>query len=285
MINHYERIPGGNFGDDLNASLWSKVWGKSVEEIGDNETYFIGIGTRIRRKNIPNNKRIVICGAGYGYETVPPVVDFSWDIRCVRGPLTAEKLNISKDKVITDPAILTALLYPQFEKIYEHSFIPHHLTLEEDNWESICKRCELNFINPKNDPDFVIQEIIKSKLIVTESLHGAIIADAFRIPWIPFYTRSHFSKFKWEDWATSMNLKINYQYIHPLFNVGVRNRSNMLKYILRKAYGFTISDRVGISELKKCLNVPSYLSDDSIFQQRLSEMKNCVDKIREDYGG
>lgn len=284
MINHFEKVPGGNFGDDLNEFLWERIFENSLDKFGEKDSYFIGIGTRLRRKNIPHNKKIVVFGAGYGYETVPPVVNEYWDILCVRGPLTAEKLGVGQDKVITDPAILTALQYPNFNKEYDVSFIPHHLTIHEDNWEDVCRNLNVNFINPTNHPDRVIEEIIKSKLVVTESLHGAIIADSFRIPWIPFYTRSHFSKFKWDDWAASMKLNLEYQYLRPLFDKNVRNRTNKFKYIIRKIYGLTLAKKIAKLELEKCMKIAPYLSSDEVFNTRLNEMKNCVLKFKEEYG-
>jgi succinoglycan biosynthesis protein ExoV len=284
MINHYEKVPGGNFGDDLNEFLWERIFEKPLEKIGEDDTYFIGIGTRLRRKNIPENKKIIVFGAGYGYETVPPIVNQNWDIRCVRGPLTAEKLQISQDKVITDPVILVALQYPPIKKEYDISFIPHHLSIHEDDWEKVCELSNINYIDSTQHPDFVIQEINKSKLVITESLHGAIIADAFRIPWIPVYTRSHFSKFKWDDWAASMNLKLEYEYLHPLFNKNVRNKSNILKYILRKGYGFILAKKIARKELKNCSKIKPYLSSDEIFNSRLKEMKTCVSSFMEEYG-
>lgn len=284
MVNHYERVQGGNFGDDLNEFLWEKIFGQPIEQLGEKETYFIGVGTRLRRKNIPVNKKIVVFGAGYGYETISPIVDENWDIRCVRGPLTAEKLKISLDKVITDPAILTALQYPEYDKEHDVSFIPHHLTVLEDNWENVCSGLKMNFINPTAHPDRVIEEIIKSKLVISESLHGAIIADSFRIPWIPVYTRSHFSKFKWDDWAASMELDLKYQYLHPLFNKSVRNKSNFFKYLFRKIYGQTVAKKISKLELEKCMKLVPYLSSEEIFKSRLNKMRICVSRFLEEYG-
>ena len=56
MINHYEKIKGGNFGDDLNIMIWDRLLPKPLSEYLDNDTLFIGIGTRLRPKNIPIGK-------------------------------------------------------------------------------------------------------------------------------------------------------------------------------------------------------------------------------------
>lgn len=283
MINHFEKISTGNFGDDLNEVIWTKLFGKPIEEIGESDHYFFGIGTRLRRKNIPEGKKITVFGSGYGYETIPPKVDSYWDIRCVRGPLTAEILNIDKLKAITDPAIMVKKLVSAQEKIYPISFIPHHLTSLEDDWRPICQSLGIYYIDPKNSPIMVIQEIAKSKLILTESLHGAIIADTYRTPWIPFFSRSHFSEFKWNDWASSMNLKIDFTKIRPLFNKDIRNKSNPSKVLIRKAYSSIFSSFVGDYELRNLKNKTPYLSDEVTFELRLEQMEVCVSRFLADY--
>jgi succinoglycan biosynthesis protein ExoV len=39
-------------------------------------------------------------------------------------------------------------------------------------------------------------------------MHAAIIADAFRVPWIPLALSPDFSYFKWNDWAKSLEVDI-----------------------------------------------------------------------------
>lgn len=61
-------------------------------------------------------------------------------------------------------------------------------------------------VTPAAESKGVIQRIAKAPLVITESLHGAIIADALRVPWIPIALSPSFNSYKWEDWGQSMQM-------------------------------------------------------------------------------
>ena len=272
MVNHYERIEGGNFGDDLNAVMWDRLLPKPLTSYGDDNTLFIGIGTRLRPKNIPDGKKIVVFGAGFGYSDKPPKVDSNWEIRCVRGPLTAMALNLDSKFAITDPAILCRALYKKGQPRYGVSFVPHHLTLSADNWEMACIKTNIHLIDPRKHPDVVIDQIIHSELIIAESLHAAIIADTFRIPWIPVKTRETILDFKWNDWAESMNLILSFKRVTPLCNKRIINRDSVFRGILKQFYGQFFSSKLAIRDLNSIKKSSHYLSDDEVFELRYKEI-------------
>ena len=39
-------------------------------------------------------------------------------------------------------------------------------------------------------------------------MHGAIVADALRVPWIPARLYGHFMEFKWRDWTESIEVPL-----------------------------------------------------------------------------
>src|ERR1019366_6854573 len=45
-----------------------------------------------------------------------------------------------------------------------------------------------------------------AKLVVAEAMHGAIVADTLRIPWIAVECSPEILPFKWVDWCQSMDL-------------------------------------------------------------------------------
>ena len=45
-----------------------------------------------------------------------------------------------------------------------------------------------------------------ARLALTEAMHGAIVADTFRVPFVPLVSSREISSFKWMDWALRMDI-------------------------------------------------------------------------------
>lgn len=104
------------------------------------------------------------------------------DVRAVRGPLTRQFLldiGIDCPEVYGDPALLLPQLFPEFKKSdspsKEYIIIPHlsdeHLFGDHPNT-----------VSAKEDFEEVIRQILDSKFVISTSLHGIIVAEAFGIP-------------------------------------------------------------------------------------------------------
>lgn len=214
----YCHIPLGNFGDELNTYLWPKLMpdafsgtvqyqpkAKTQISMSDPDTtLFVGIGTLIRSE-IPDRATKHVFGSGIGYGSLPPH-DANWHYHCVRGPLTAKALGLDADKAITDPGVLVRLLPRNAAKTHDFSFIPHWEMALSGDWQRICRLIGINYIDPRWEPARVIAEIAKTRTLITEALHGAIVADSLRVPWIPVSSDYTILKFKWQDWCSSVGL-------------------------------------------------------------------------------
>ena len=73
-------------------------------------------------------------------------------------------------------------------------------------WPEVCATAGVNYIDPRGAAQEVIAEIARSELIVAESMHGAILADALRVPWIAVTTSANINSFKWNDWASTVGV-------------------------------------------------------------------------------
>jgi succinoglycan biosynthesis protein ExoV len=198
----------GNFGDDLNRWLWPSLIADVLDK-ADDEVLFVGIGTVLDR-NLPSARVTIIFGTGTGYTPPPPDISSHpsrWHIYGVRGPLTARVLNLDKRTAMTDPAILLAAL-PEFKGLDRHGviFIPHWKSARYGEWKGICKTLGIEFVDPCQDSKLVVKRIASAEKVIAESMHAAIIADAFRVPWIPVALSREISPFKWVDWASSLNV-------------------------------------------------------------------------------
>jgi succinoglycan biosynthesis protein ExoV len=299
----YARIKNGNFGDDLNPWLWQRALPGYLN--ADPGSYFFGIGTILREKyvrEIPAAARKVVFGSGAGYGAAPKV-DRSWTIYCVRGPLTARVLGIDASLAITDPAIL-AVDYLKDLNVQREccGFIPHHKTAENSNWRAVCEAAGLRYINPEQKPEEVMRQIAGCRSVIAESMHGAILADAFRVPWMPVVLSRGILPFKWCDWSASLGINYRPAVIRPflyepnrfpqgkqLERIGKRigARLGMSKY--RKRYadevdtGLHERDAVASALRRLQQSMRFQLSDDHRFVEVLERLRNELKSVSADW--
>ena len=212
---------GKNFGDELNPYIINILL-PNYKEIYENYSLFF-IGTILNDSFIQKTqgndieKYKIILGAGVRFIKRPPKVDKYWKIVFVRGPLSALSLTKDTKDYITDPAYLIkytpAYNFCSRGKKYKVSLMPHIFSLDKINWKKLCANHGINFIDPScKNVEYVVQEIAQSEYLISEAMHGAIIADAFRVPWKRIKYFSHFkesdlvSEYKWADWLFSMKL-------------------------------------------------------------------------------
>ena len=214
----YCKMDPGNFGDDLNAWLWAELLPPGFFDDNPQELFY-GIGTLLSHR-LPQTPHKIIFGAGTGYKP-PPVLDDTYSVYFVRGPLTAQRLGLPPTRAITDPAYLvlnTASAREPVDRTQAVALIPHHQTMATVDWPLITGRTGIPIIDPRGPCQDVIRRIRATRLVITESLHGAILADAFRVPWIPIRLSYRFLDFKWTDWAQSVDLDFTPCDLPPIFH-------------------------------------------------------------------
>lgn len=208
MKLYYSVSSSGNFGDDMNEWFWDELlsgWRQSQPDV----TLF-GIGTILGRNILNAHDRVLVCGSGAGYGAANRIDRDKVEISWVRGPRTAALIGVESSLAITDPACMAATM-PQFSGLPRGAggaiFIPHRSTARLDlDWTRVGRHARLRVVLPTGEAHAVISEIAKASLVVTESLHGAIFADAFRVPWVPIRISNQFNDFKWQDWAESVEV-------------------------------------------------------------------------------
>ncbi|TCV73671.1 succinoglycan biosynthesis protein ExoV [Neorhizobium sp. R1-B] len=214
MKAYYWESHHGNFGDDLNLWLWDFLLPGFRDVHPD--VLLVGVGTVLNPVLLPSGQKKLVVGSGYGYGTPPETGNAAeWDVRAVRGPLTAQKLGLSLDMGVTDPAAMIADM-PEFQnvpKIHKKTFIPHWESAEYGMWGAVCEPVGLTYLDPRGEAKSVIRHIAQSELIVAESMHGAILADAFRVPWVAVSTSRSINNFKWNDWASSVGTTYEPRYV------------------------------------------------------------------------
>lgn len=126
------------------------------------------------------------------------------DIRCVRGPKTrATLLRLGHDcpEVYGDPAVLMPLIYePRVNKTIDYLVIPHYTKYRETMEQCGEERCiSMNTRDYKK----IIDRICSAKKVVSSSLHGIILAEAYGVPAVYYQDRPTRLGYKFADWYIS----------------------------------------------------------------------------------
>ena len=146
------------------------------------------------------------------------------DIYALRGSLSRnylrENLQINETKYsdrigFGDPAMLIPFLFPEYQKASspKHSvcIIPHH---NDRNVMHLLHPYEDFVVWPTEDYDVVVNYILNCSLVVSSSLHGIIVAEAFGVParWLKLpgsETSKTEGSFKYNDYYNSTNRSLD----------------------------------------------------------------------------
>lgn len=214
LIYYRKDVP--NFGDDLNLSLWPALAPRLFDE--DPTSGFIGIGTIIGMSCDPALRKLTVFSSGAGYDTLDGWADRRVEFACVRGPITARLVGIEADRAITDGAILTPLApgFPDRAGTGRGTIVvPHWETLQYPGWDKVAAQTGFEILDPRDSPETVVARIADAALVLTESLHGAILADTYGIPWLAFATSRNFGVTKWVDWTHSVGEQCEFTVVPP----------------------------------------------------------------------
>ena len=203
-----------NIGDELNPWLWPRI--APARLTLDDSVEFFGIGSILTGSNLSRTTKPKII-FGSGKRDASPI-DKDIIARCeidfVRGPLTAISLGLTESAAITDPAALMPLMY-QPEKVVpvpsRIGFVPH-LSMPQSQAQAIAAALDLFLILPSFAVEKFLDALLSCTAVVTEAMHGAILADSYRIPWMGCSFSSLLSEgktnaFKWNDWMLSMSIQ------------------------------------------------------------------------------
>jgi succinoglycan biosynthesis protein ExoV len=85
-------------------------------------------------------------------------------------------------------------------------FMPHYNSAERGQWERVASELGFLYVDPRWTVEQVLEALSQAKLVITEAMHGAIVADTMRIPWIPLLIEPDALPFKWRDWTLSLEM-------------------------------------------------------------------------------
>lgn len=207
-----------NFGDDLNYYLLKELTGKRI----------------INYKNMYISNLVNYCCIGSIIDSLANHYSFIWGsgviaetaimkntpkkVYAVRGALSRKYLldhGIECPPIYGDPALLLPLVYqpPKNQKKHIIGIIPHIADLTNNKvYNLLHQEYDLKLIKLCDYKSWknIIDEINQCDFIISSSLHGIIISDAYHIPnlWVEFSNNVVGNGFKFLDYYSSVRIKI-----------------------------------------------------------------------------
>lgn len=207
--NLTKQLKPRNFGDDINFSFLPCITNSEhvLYKQSLKQKNFIMIGSIFIDKFVDNFTEVW----GSGMLKRQELKNKPYKVHAVRGPITREIVlnsGIKCPEVYGDPALLIPYFYyPYVQKKYKFGIIPHHSHINDKNVNRFKNKSKniivINFTS-YNDWKTIIKQIVECEFIVSESLHGLIIAEAFKIPniWVSFGNINQ--DIKYEDFFLSV---------------------------------------------------------------------------------
>lgn len=165
----------------------------------------------------------ILCGAGAISED-QQAQGKPLKVLSVRGPLTREillKQGIDCPPVYGDPAMLLPLFYTPKKRTvrYKIGLIPHYVDKDTAGVKQLLLSSEVHLIDILLPPNGLlwtsierywkewIDELCSCSVVVSSSLHGLILAEAYGIPtvWAEFSHNVNGNGFKFKDYYASVN--------------------------------------------------------------------------------
>lgn len=278
-----------NFGDELNTLLWPALLPDFFDT--DPSVRFLGIGSVLDSRHGPDGTKLV-AGAGYGGYEPPVRLDRSWVIHWVRGPRTARALGLEDERGLGDPASLIPMITPPAEGERDGiGFMPHFESLTRGHWRQAAEAAGLTLIDPRDDAHAILAAIGRCRVLISEAMHGVIVADALRVPWIAARPLAAEHRPKWFDWADSLDVRIVFHRLsasslleHAL-PVPLADRRPIRALLSRHGARLHEAGRERLVEraaqaLRRIAAEPAQLSTDAALARCQDRMRHRIEAIR-----
>lgn len=199
-----------NFGDEVSPYLFKKITGRNPIHVGishhEDKLHYCAVGSMIRECN----ENSILWGTGYHVPNScfrgKPI-----SIHAVRGPLTRDQLlkqGCKCPEIYGDPALLLPRFYtPSIKERKGIGVIPHYIDKNDIQLDMFRRHSNVKIIDIQDGVERVIDKVTSCNLILSSSLHGMIVADAYGIPgyWYKISNKITGGTYKYKDYFQSVN--------------------------------------------------------------------------------
>lgn len=192
-----------NFGDRLTPYLLEKLLPAGEIDFFPvthrNRARLLVIGTLLQ--DTYPNRAMMLLGTGLFYEMKR--VFKNARAYAVRGPLTRRCMGLGEETALGDMGILSKDVFGEMPRSGKIGLLVHHSERHLEGLQRFKNDPAYHYIDVCRDAPVVVREIASCSAIVSSSLHGLVIADAYHIPnkWLKL---SDFPSFKYDDYFASI---------------------------------------------------------------------------------
>lgn len=196
FYNRYNIDPKKNWGDVISNRIVSHFTTKKIDPanifhfdekaiIPKKDGKLLAVGSVM----VFAKKNDYVWGTGVISDKEVNIKEHPKKIYAVRGPISRKELvraGIECPEVYGDPALLFPRIYqPNVSKKYKYGIIPHYSEYQNTNVLNTLYKLEeigIKVINITAGIEQFVDEVNECQYIISSSLHGVIVADAYRIP-------------------------------------------------------------------------------------------------------
>ena len=216
---------GKNFGDELNP-FFMDVLGVDYQPFSYQEADLVCVGSILHNLTSPVPRKIDmngdylmhVWGSGFMFPAASDeYLSRNVKIHALRGELSklrCEKLlgKTLPEVVLGDPGLLTSRFFPRDDVSpqWDVGIIPHFFDTGSEFLRRIqLKKYRSHLIDAGSGPEAVIYAIRNSRMILSSSLHGLILADSYNIPnqWIRLSDQVLGGNYKFDDYYSAFGMR------------------------------------------------------------------------------
>lgn len=190
-----------NFGDDINPGLFSLIADRPMRlRTNRDRPHFLGMGSILEKATAHST----VLGSGF-LRTPVDKVSTAARVVAVRGRLSREALGAGDEILLGDPMVLLDQVFrPAPTKRHALGVVPH---VSEVAAIRRIAPAGLRVIDPSDSPWKVIEAIASCERIMSQSLHGLIVADALGVPnlWLAPSGSMAGGEFKFHDYFSTLD--------------------------------------------------------------------------------
>lgn len=186
-----------NLGDELSRLILERIYGLTVQysTLHGADMLSVGsvLGMALDHEAVPKRtKPLHVVGSGVMHHLERNPLPECLQFHSVRGAITRSALGSRDTESVSlgDPGLLCADIYsPERKPSGKIGVILHHSRLHDGGWRRRFDHLPVKLLDIRTeDYDDFAQQMAACDIILSESLHGLILADAYGIPntWLSF---------------------------------------------------------------------------------------------------